>query len=194
MPSKNKVASFEIRGIKELADQLKELDKAVVGPQIYDVLGKATRAWRQRFIQEATGKRWPKKAIASAFTYAKPQPGEQSRKRATSLFGIRKKGRAAPYAPGYVEWFAAKSPPKHPKKQVTRKRAPGELTGMSLATMFELGTTKIGARPAFKPSLYASRETMKDIIEDGVWAILEQVAGKKRPVSQQMPGIGGEFD
>jgi len=174
-----KIASFEIRGIKELTEQLKELDKAVVGPHIYDVLGRATRAWRQRFVQEATGKRWPKEAIASAFTYAKPQPGEQSRKRATSLFGIRKKGRAAPYAPGYVEWWG---------------KSQGRYIGMSLATMFELGTSKMSARPAFKPSLYASRETMKDIIEDGVWAILEQVAGKKRPVSQQMPGIGGEFD
>ena len=175
MPSKSKVASFEIRGIKELADQLKELDKAVVGPQIYDVLGKATRAWRQRFIQEATGKHWPKRAIASAFTYSKPDAREGTRKRATALFGIRKRGRSRPYAPGYVEWA-------------------GGTRGMSLATMFELGTSKMSARPAFRPSVYASRETMKDIIEDGVWAILEQVAGKKRPVSQQMPGIGGEFD
>jgi len=178
MPSKSKATSFEIRGIKELTDQLKELDKAVVGPQIYDVLGKATRAWRQRFIQEATGKRWPKEAIASAFTYAKPQSSEQSRKRPTALFGISRRGRNSD-APGFVTW-------------------PAWPVGMSLATMFEFGLHKrnrhLAARPAFKPSLYASREAMKDIIEDGVWAILERVAGKKRPVSQQMPGIGGEFD
>lgn len=171
---RRKVASFQIRGIKELTDQLKELDKAVIGPHVYDVLGKATRAWRQRFIQEATGKRWPKRAIASAFTYSRPDPRERTRKRTTALFGIRKRGRNK-NAPGYVEWA-------------------GGTRGMSLATMFELGTSKMSARPAFRPSVYASRETMKDIIEDGVWAILEQVAGKRRPVSQQMPSIGGEFD
>jgi len=182
MPSKNKVASFEIRGIRELTDQLKELDKAVVGPYIYDVLGDATRIWRQRFVQEATGKGWPKRAIASAFTYSKPDARERTRKRATALFGIRKKGRDRPYAPGYVEWWG---------------KAQGRVIGMSLATMFELGlehgTHKMSARPAFRPSVYASREAMKDIIEDGVWAILEQVAGKRRPPSQ-MPFIGGEFD
>ena len=179
MPSKRKATSFEIRGIKELTDQLKELDKAVVGPLVYDVLGDATRIWRQRFIQEATGKRWPRRATASAFTYAKPDPRERARKRATALFGIRKRGRSRPYAPGYVEWA-------------------GGTLGMSLATMFEFGLHKrkhhMAARPAFRPSVSASREAMKDKIEDGVWAILEQVAGKKRPVSQQMPGIGGEFD
>jgi len=169
-----KIASFSIRGIKELTDQLKELDKAVVGPLIYDVLGDATGIWRRRFVQEATSKRWPKRAIASAFTYSKPDPRERTRKRATALFGIRKRGRNKD-APGYVEWA-------------------GGTLGMSLATMFELGTSKMSARPAFRPSVYASREAMKDKIEDGVWAILEQVAGKKRPVSQQMPDIGGEFD
>ena len=180
MPNKSKVASFSIRGIKELTDQLKELDKAVVGPQIYDVLGKATRAWRQRFIQEATGKRWLKEAIASAFTYAKPQPGEQSRKRATSLFGIRKKGRAAPYAPGYVEWWG---------------KSQGRYIGMSLATMFELGTSKMSARPAFKPSLYASRETMKDIIEEACGPFSSRLPGRNgRLVSKCRASAGSSTD
>jgi len=164
-----------MRGLKELATQLKELDAAVVGPKMQKILGEAADIWLSNFKLTAQVAGWPHRAIESAFTYSKPGG---KRKQPSALFGITKRGKTPPYAPGYVEW-----------------QGEGRTVGMSLATMFEFGLHtghNMAPRPAFRPALSESKEAMLDHIEEGMLAILAE-AGKSRPTTQ-LPGIGGEFD
>lgn len=162
---------LQVEQVKEsIARLMKEVDQADLG-QI------AIRGARM-LESSARAKGWPRRAIDSIFAYSKLDPNESRRKGPSALFGFRKRGRSQPYAPGYVEWNPGRSKSKRAKSLVIPgvKAKDGALqkVGMSLATMFEFGTSKMRARPALRETI----ATMRAIYPAAVGAILQNIFAK----------------
>lgn len=179
-------------GVRELNAKLKEISAAMDPAQqtslrkgVHSVLHEAVQVIKDRAVQNAENQNWPAEAVKSIFTFADPEKG--SRRRSSALVGVGKRSTM-------VEWHAAKTPPTNPLKEVQRKVAPGGAVSMSLATMFETGTSKMPARPAFRPAVSQSMQQVADKVEDGIAAMIEAIT--KRPARSSSHGTGtagGEF-
>jgi len=151
---------------------------------VHSVLRDAVGVIKDKAIQNAESQNWHPEAVKSIFTFADPQKGP--RKRTSALVGIGKWRTM-------LEWRAGRTPPKHPLKDVARKVAPGGRVAMALATMLEMGTSKMRARPAFRPALTSSLEAVADHLEDGIAAIIEAITRKPARPGGSPGTIGGEF-
>lgn len=169
----------KLEGLKELQANLRDIMDATVGLEARKVVGEAAEDLRRdvaarimvmpspRSLTASRGLRptiGPQQVLESLYSYNKQPPGARKEK-LTALVGIRKRGRS--HAPAYVEWRAG----KHPKSDRS-KRAPGELVGESLGTMWELGTSKRPATPFFRPAIQAARARIIETIAAGYRAIL----------------------
>jgi hypothetical protein len=103
----------------------------------------------------ATGLGWPKRTIRTIFKYSDLKADELPRSVRSSLVGVRKGAPPRLDREIYKEWRASAS--KNPKAN----RGKGELLGMSLAAMFEFGTSKIQARPAFRRTYEAMKSKLR---------------------------------
>lgn len=148
----------EVSGLKELQDKLKGLIDAADGPEMQAGLGQIANTGEWMLKAEARDQHWPHEAIESTFSYAKMPPTNRRKNGPSALFGIRKRGRSKPWAPGYAEWG---------------KRT-GKLVGESLATMYEFGTSKMSARPAARAVVSAMRAFYPDMAAKVFQRILER--------------------
>jgi hypothetical protein len=147
----------EVVGLKELVARLRDLQGKFDGKEVYDVLrqGAGIGEWEMR--RSAQDRGWPHEVANSLFAFARPAAGKPT----AALYGVRKRGRARPWAPAYVEWG---------------KRA-GKPLGESLATMFEYGTSKMRARPAVRPAITAARPAILAAVAEGLRRLISG-AGK----------------
>jgi len=155
----------QVKGIKELAAKIKAIGDATMSREALRILGDASNQFRVKAIQNAKSANWPHEVIDNAFVDARPALGFTGKrvKKISALFGFAKRGRSKPYRPGYVEWNAKDT---------------GRLIGMSLATLFEFGGSKVAARPAFRPALASARPGALNIIENGLRNLIEAAARK----------------
>jgi HK97 gp10 family phage protein len=176
-----------VKGLKELEAKLKALDDASVGAEAQLVIRNALRPIFEAVVGNAQSVNIPHEAMQDIFMYGR-QP-ERSRKKLSGLVGLRKRGRGTPpSAKGYVEWnpdargagTLARTPGAYLAKRYKGTFKKGLVTGRrigeNLATMWELGTSRMAARPFFRPAVESSKAAVIQQIADGYKAILDRAA------------------
>jgi hypothetical protein len=128
--------------------------------EISRVLGEAAGFISAEAKSNARSQGVPDRVVSSIFTFA--NPAKDKPKRAGALVGVNKRSTM-------ITWFASKHP-KSPKAKVP----PGGKVSMSLASMFEGGTTNRNARPFFSPALKSMKGKALDHILAGYKSILEK--------------------
>lgn len=159
----------ELLGVKELEQKLREINSLF----LQRATGKAQRRRREmtEVLRDAAGviasearsnaaaQSVPKRVQNSIFTFADPakdRPGKHS-----ALVGVNKQR-------SMVEWTARAS------RSPRAKAAPGTRIAMSLASMFERGTTRMKARPYFTPAVKTMGGKALDVLVRGYKTILEK--------------------
>lgn len=121
--------------------------RSAITERVRAILGDGLRAAAAEIKDEATRRAvalgWPKEAAESFFAYY--DPAKDRLRRSGALAGAAKQR-------SMVEWTAGPHP-KSPRAKV----APGGSVAMSKAAMFEFGTTRMPARPAFRPAITAAK-------------------------------------
>ena len=188
---RGKVIRTEIDGLKELEATVRDLialgDEGLsVGQRaartrqaqqkLYDVLGEGAGMLKARVKANAEAQGWPKAVIAAIFTYA--DMAKDRRKRRAALAGVRKGAPPRRDMKIYREWYPGRSKSMRAKSLVLpgTKSAKGtglQKIGMSLASMFEYGTSKMSARPAFRPALKAAQQQVLQHIANGYKYVIE---------------------
>ncbi len=109
---------------------------------------------------------WPHKAIESAFAFNRPSDEMTKRTRALAGVGKRK---------SMVEWTAAEHQARFSRvlQGGVHKVAPGGKVAMSLAAMFEFGTSRMVARPAWRPALTSTRSNVRNKVRETYTAVLK---------------------
>lgn len=187
----------EVEGLRELEAKVRDLlaldDTGSLGQrsarvqrarkELYGVLGEGAAMLKREIQSRAEARGWPKAVIAAVFTYADARK-DQGKRRQAALAGIRKGAPPRRDMKIYREWFPGRSRSRRAKKLVI----PGTISakgakyglqkiGMSLAAMFEFGTSKMAARPAFRPALKAVQSTVLQQIAGGYKRVIETLAG-----------------
>ena len=167
-------AAIEVTGMKELQAKLRAL--ALEDPATIDkaqkVLGDAASIVREQVRASMMIAGWPSILVTrAAFGVSKTR----GRKKLTALAGMSK-GFKDPSNPLYIEWRAARRPSPFALKAVTRNVPPGGLVGMGWATMWEFGTTRMPAHPAFRPAIQMVRSKVRETVANGFIGIIHEVA------------------
>ena len=159
----------ELLGVKELEQKLRDMNSLFL-PR---ATGKAQRLRREmtEVLKDSAGiiatearsnaaaQNVPQRVQRSIFTFtdpAKDKPGKHG-----ALVGVNKRRTM-------VEWTARNS------FSPRAKAAPGSKIAMSLASMFERGTTRMKARPYFTPAVKTMGGKALDVLVRGYKAILEK--------------------
>lgn len=178
-----------VLGLEKIAENINRAVDAVTGPQVQGVIRDAAQIVYDRVIANAKAAGVPRRAQADVFIFSgenRRKPGEIS-----ALVGLRKRGRSKPYAHGYVEWNPSRQVGAFNKTQRSKSRKPqlvipGQKTatggalkiGENLGTMWELGTTKMQAKPWFRPAVTQSTQPVLKNIADGLLKIIESAPKK----------------
>lgn len=169
----------QVLGLKDIQARIKAIADASVRDEASEVVGTAAAAVRDSIYSHAEAQNVPHEALEDIYMYVRQPGGEGKRDSIAALAGLRKAGRRLD-AHGYVTWFAGKQRGAFDKTTNRKKGAvlvvpgSGRKIGENLGTMWEFGTTKMAARPFFRPAIAAVRSTVLSIIADGYKAILER--------------------
>lgn len=170
------MARAKVEGLTRLRQRTAELakiaDKQARGRAAQlatNALNDTAAFTRDAIKTSASAGGWPSRLMGTIFAFGDVAADTLPRSLRASLVGIRKGAPPRRDDAIYREW-KARGDNTSPRK----KRGGGSLIGMSLAAMFEYGTSKIQARPAFRPTVTRLRSTIrqrliasyKDIIED----------------------------
>lgn len=110
---------------------------------------------------------WPRRIIDTIFKFGDIRQDSLPRSVRASLVGVRRGAPPRRDEEIYREWRASGK-----NKSPNRKRGAGDLIGMSLASMYEFGTTKIYARPAFRVTYKAIQGRLRQQLIDGYKRII----------------------
>ncbi len=171
----------KLSGVKELAANVRDLKDIVAGFQAQGVIADATEVVHAAVVSKAQSVGVPHEVMGDIFTYKKP-PRKPNRREISALVGIRKRGYSRPWAHAYREWHAGSSwggiaggyLRKKGKAVLKKGLASGKVIGESLATMWELGTSKMRAKPFFRPALNASRLAALGVMTAGFTRIIKK--------------------
>lgn len=182
--------AFEMTGLKALESNIRDMTAAVCGKpelsrgqkaaitrragrMVQETLWEAAHEIEVEAGQRAAMQGWPARAIEGMFAYAglKDNRPPIGGKWGTSLAGEAKKR-------SMIEWTAGKTAPREDKsgKHAERKVAPGGKVAMSLATMYEFGTTRLVPRPALRPAITAVRGRIVAVLAEGFRKVIESFA------------------
>lgn len=172
-------------GKKEIEKRVKalmmETDADNIASKLYTVAAEAAKTVADEIKQSAQSKKVPRDILKDIFSTSKPKRFSSEGKRPIAqLAGIKLRGRQKPYAHAYREWRGKHS---FTKIRINKRRGTivnrgtteaGKVIGMSLATMYEYGTTKMRPRPFVKPAMNMARPKVKTILTEGFKGILEE--------------------
>lgn len=162
---RNLAIKTEVVGIKELNKRVSQFVSAMSDPE--RAAAKETVAAgiadaavyvrdQMRAKQRAAG--WPKRLEAAAFAFTDLQKSQRGR--LTALAGVRTGAPPRLDQRIYMEWSPRSgNTSKRAAKAKDRRQAAGHnptKIGMSLAAMYEYGTSKMRARPAIRSVIYGS--------------------------------------
>ncbi len=146
----------------------------------------------------------PHDVLKDIFSYGRPHPGDLRKHEVSALVGVRKRGRSigsgkqppnkrkwAAFA--YREWSPAKTiiaarnryakgigvRVSKASALVTSADRDRGLIGESLATMWEIGTSKRAATPFFRPAIMAAKTRIAQLMARGVWEAMKAVVTRK---------------
>jgi len=177
----------KILGVPELKRKIRALKNDMVAEAAQRVVGEAARYISSEVRYGAESVKVPHEVFKNIFSYSKlrTQPGAK----VSALAGIRKRGRARPYAVSYMEWRnkAAYTRLRWKGRGKTRTFKAGgvvaerALVGENLATMWELGTSKRPATPFFRPAIQRAQNRVAAILYDGYSAIIGKYGNALTP-------------
>lgn len=179
-----------IYGWDEMKKKLKLITGAMAAEEAQAIVGAAAFHAYTEIKHSAGAVRIPHEVYEDIFMYNKPM-GRKGPK-VSALTGVRKRGRltgTARWARAYVEWNP-KGTHRRDKtvrvrgvggkfeKQVRKGSAfkPGDKVGENLATMWELGTSKMAAKPFFRPAMERARDRILQILLRGYAGMIERYA------------------
>ncbi|MGJ5817040.1 HK97-gp10 family putative phage morphogenesis protein [Paludibaculum fermentans] len=165
--------SVRVDGLSKLERSIHAIIERSQGQAVMDVLGKAANMFRQQAVANAHSEGLPKEVADSIFAFGRLRG--KVRKNPSALVGV-KRGKGTP---AYVEWQAAGGPGARSAvgsgKAIKATSAPGRTIGMSLATMFEFGTSKMPPRPFFAKALKEKKAEVKSYVHDELLKVLTKV-------------------
>ncbi len=178
------MVKVKFEGKAEIEKRVKQLmqqtDSENPASKLYQVAADAAEVVATEIKSSASSKNVPHQILDDIFYTRQPKKYSSSGKRPiTQLAGIRLRGRQKPYAKAYREWKAKYAMSKiriNKKKGIVKNRGTvnaGQLIGMSLATMFEFGTSKMRPRPFVKPAMNIARPKVRQILVDGFNSVLQ---------------------
>lgn len=165
-------------GIRFTADVMKEL--APVAEDLAESIRAASRAVGA-----------PKDVQDSIFSYAKNPSqfaGKRAKFRITGLVGVNRGYKSGGRTgPSYFEWITTTGPGVVSRKgggwSITRKREKGTLLGMSLASVYEFGTSNRYPRPYFRPTVKAKIAQIRKGATQAMLNAIEKHSVKSRKVA-----------
>jgi hypothetical protein len=182
----------QMLGVKELQQNAANIVGAFRGDETVAFMGDAARIVVGTAESNARAANLPSLAMKDFFVYTR-QPNATGRRAVISaLAGLRKKGRPGGPGPtgfawGYRQWRANRQTSAGREKINRAKRARdrfssrviGTLIGESLASMWEFGTSKMAARPFWRPAVQSSRAPVLAVIAAGYRGIIDRHATTK---------------
>ena len=170
------MARARVEGLQKLRARIADLssmaDKDARGRAATvsaDVMNTAAQFVRDSIRSAASAGGWPQRTIKTIFKFGDLAEGQLPRSVKASLVGIRKGAPPRRDDEIYREWRASAN-----NKSPNRKRGGGELVGMSLAAMYEFGTTKMAARPAFRDTFQRLRGQVRKMLIEGHKRVIEE--------------------
>lgn len=174
---------IEVRGLKEIQARIQQLVRATDGSadRIWQISAAAAEAVKQEVEAGAKSVRTPSDVFKDLFSTHKPKPFSGGERKITQLSGIRLRGRSRPYAHAYREWRARASYTRvRIRGRKGNKRVvgagtvqQGQLLGMSLASMWERGTSRMRARKFFAPAVSRARAKVAEMLRSEFRQLLE---------------------
>lgn len=154
--------------VDELAKVADKTSKAQGAKLAADLLINTARGVRDDIRNAANQLGWPRATVKSVFAFGDLRAEELPRTVRASLVGVRKGAPPRKDEQIYKEWHA-RGDNKSPRK----KAGGGTLIGMSLAAMYEFGTTKLQARPAFRFAYNLAKPKVRQDLIAGYKNIIE---------------------
>lgn len=158
MQPRIRATRISVRGARELREKMAELR----GPKFFvaalEELAPVAEDLAQEIRAAARAQGAPRDVVDSIFSYSKnPRRGLSGIGQRTRITGLVGVNRGLPDGPSYFEWIAKTGPGVVSRKgggwSIVRKRAKGTLLGMSLASVWEFGSSNRHARPYFYPTV-----------------------------------------
>jgi len=174
----------EVIGIGKLNNRIKNFvtamtakERMAVGTSASVGIAEASIWFRDQMRNKATAANWPSRLQEAIFAYT--DMSKSPRGKIAGLVGV-KTGAPPRFDPAiYKEWTPnAGNTSRRAKKQKARREQTGHdpaKIGMSLAAMFEYGTSRMRSRPAIRPAVYGStRVTASEMVRKTLEKIVEE--------------------
>lgn len=162
--------SVTVDGFSKLERQVNQIIHKAQGQEVMSVLGQAANMFRQQAVANADSEGLPKEVADSIFAFGRLRG--KVRKNPSALVGV-KRGKGTP---AYVEWTASGAPGTRSGvgsgRAISAKSSPGRTIGMSLATMFEYGTSRMAPRPFFARALREKKTEVKAYVHGALLKVL----------------------
>ena len=174
--------AVQMLGLKELQTRVNGLKTRAVSDDSARIAIDAAALLYHQAESNLRSVNAPHEVAEDLFIYGK-QPGLLMRAATsvTALVGLRKHGKRLK-SHGYVEWYANKqvSSGREKTTRTRLKRARlvmrGTKIGENLGTMWELGTSKMAAKPWWRPAVVSSKSPMFSAMAAGYRRILGEGA------------------
>lgn len=167
----------EIKGLAQLQRTIADYRNIAADDEVRQIISGAAVDLRNAIGTGMRSMNVPSRARIPFATAAKPHGKSfiDKKTHVSALVGLRKRGRSRPYAPGYAEWnpgkrrrFGFLKTAKRSKQLVIpgtprifgNSRAGLQKVGESLATMWELGTNLMAAKPFMKQAIEGIKATL----------------------------------
>lgn len=176
----------EVVGIQALENRIKHFvtamsgkSRVAAGKSAAVTVADASVWFRNQAREKARAAGWPDHVIKAIFAFTDMERSPKGK--IAGLAGVRTGAPPRFDAELYKEWSPnAGNNSRRAKKQKARRQEAGHdpsKIGMSLAAMFEYGTSRMRARPAMRPAIYGS--TREEALRQ-IRAGLEQIVAEYR--------------
>lgn len=153
-----------VKKVNAIVAAMSAEEQTAARKNIMDVLGDGADLMAGAMRTMARASQYPQEVIDSIFSSRKLPPALKMRKQPSALAGVSK-------AQSMREWRAT-AKPKSPKAKV----AEGGKVAMSLAAMYEFGSTKTKPRGAIAGAVTDSKPHVMAIIREGLTRMIGEAA------------------
>ena len=173
--------AVKILGLKELQQEVNKLKDRATGEAVNNLMIDAASILYDQAQSNLRAVNAPHEVRNDVFIYGKNKSALlKAEKSVTCLVGLRKRGIKL-ISQGYVEWYANRQTGTNEKTSRIRSKRQhlnviGTKIGENLGTMWELGTTKMSARPWWRPAVLSARSAMFSLMATGLKSILGRTA------------------